>query len=276
MFAQSFFMLLIDKQNNIYLITGLTFFEENMFQLLLFSICFIQLFILFTFKEKYFDNVDEIGILKEDIGSLKEKLNHNKLHRENKELHKKIYNFGNKINQLNSELLLIKQEKEKSTERYQQNNLRDHDNQLRFIEEGNLKKTKLMNTPEYYLFLCLSDIIRDIPVKKYLYAQVCMGSFLAQRQDRWLDSQAYSSINSKRCDFVITDNFGEVILVVEYNGTGHMGDDEEQTQKRDLVKAKALESTNIPLIVVTFDEFEGTRNEKLPSSIKDNIIKIIG
>lgn len=121
--------------------------------------------------------------------------------------------------------------------------------QLAIVQIGQYHKRRLLNGEEYQLFRILEDWIANLPGHHRLFAQVSLGEILGSE-----DQLAYACVNSKRCDFVIIDGQGYPTVAIEYQGTGHFGSDSDE---RDYVKQKALESAGVRLVEV-FDDFRWT------------------
>lgn len=107
----------------------------------------------------------------------------------------------------------------------------------------------LLNRSEKALFAHLDAILADVfgPHLR-IFVQVSYGEFL-----RGNSRPAYARINQKRADFLIADLEGNVVLVIEYQGSGHYGRSErsrEKASRNDHVKREALASAGIPLMEV--------------------------
>ncbi len=109
------------------------------------------------------------------------------------------------------------------------------------VKIGGYKKQPLLNNTE--------DISRAAIIKaltntnKRLYAQVSLGEIL--QHDNY---KLYKDIQSKRADFVITDNKNIPICVIEIHGNGHYQN--KNTTKRDEIKKLALEDAGIKYIAI--------------------------
>lgn len=107
----------------------------------------------------------------------------------------------------------------------------------------------LLNRSEKALFAHLDAILADVfgPHLR-IFVQVSYGEFL-----RGNTRAAHARINQKRADFLIADLEGNVVLVIEYQGSGHYGRSErsrEKASRNDHVKRDALASAGIPLVEV--------------------------
>ena len=56
------------------------------------------------------------------------------------------------------------------------------------------------------------------------------------------DVNAFRPINAKRCYFLIIDRFGQPVIVIEYQGSGHL---QNHAVERDAIERTALESAGI-------------------------------
>ena len=104
------------------------------------------------------------------------------------------------------------------------------------------QKKRLMNGEEYGLFKQLERLVSRNTEGLRLFTQVSLGEIL-QSNDR----DAFFSINSKRCDFLIIDKFGDALVVIEYHGSGHFQGD---SSNRDEIKRLALKKASIPTVEV--------------------------
>jgi hypothetical protein len=134
-----------------------------------------------------------------------------------------------------------------------QNSLVDEDNQIAAVLEYNgFMRKKIFNREEAQVFYIIKDILTESAFAGWhVHGQVSLGEIIkidivdagSYKADR-----AYRSINSKRADMVVTDNYGIPAAMVEYNGGGHHGDDPERTRKRGRVKVIAAEKAGIKLV----------------------------
>ncbi len=118
--------------------------------------------------------------------------------------------------------------------------------QLVIVQKGKYHKRRLLNGEEYQLFKMLEDWIASQQGPHRLFAQVSLGEILGSE-----GKLAYACVNSKRCDFVVVDGRGYPVVAIEYQGAGHYGSNSDE---RDFVKQKALESAGVQLVQV-FDDF---------------------
>ena len=123
----------------------------------------------------------------------------------------------------------------------------DVENQKRFLGEVGVVRKKLMNNSEYAVF---RNIEKIVPKGLRIMAQVSMGEFI---NTQWgsasepVTKKAYSAFNSKRVDMLIINQYGDPIIAIEYQGTGH---NKGNYKDRDLIKKMALEKAGIELVEV--------------------------
>jgi hypothetical protein len=116
---------------------------------------------------------------------------------------------------------------------------------IQHVLGATFQKKRLLNVEEYRLFQQLEGLIDRNTQGFRLFAQVSLGEIL-QSSDR----AAFSTINSKRCDFLIIDRHGNALVVIEYHGRGHFQGD---SSHRDEVKRLALRKASIPTVEILFD-----------------------
>jgi hypothetical protein len=122
--------------------------------------------------------------------------------------------------------------------------------QLGFVSRVAFERRPLLNKGEFQVLLVLEDVVRDLRNGHRVMAQTSLGEFLrpVRQTSRAEDADlAYRSVNSKRVDFVIVDQQGLAILVVEYQGHGHY---QGNATLRDAVKREVFSSAGIALIEV--------------------------
>lgn len=107
---------------------------------------------------------------------------------------------------------------------------------------ASFQKKRLMNGEEYGLFKQLERLVNRNTDGLRLFTQVSLGEILQSD-----DHAAFLSINSKRCDFLIIDRFGEALVVIEYHGSGHF---QGSSSSRDEIKRLALKKALIPTVEV--------------------------
>lgn len=132
----------------------------------------------------------------------------------------------------------------------QATDLSDPANQLRFVAKVNFVCRPLLNREERPLLTLIDATVRGLGKGHRVMAQTSLGEVLkpdtdsGTAQDRHM---AFKSINSKRLDFAVFDEAGNLMLAVEYQGSGHY---HETSFMRDAVKREALRKAGIPMIEV--------------------------
>lgn len=119
-----------------------------------------------------------------------------------------------------------------------------HD-QLYFVSNNDFGRKKLMNKDEYCLFKKIEKLLNDRHCYYRIFPQVSLGEILCSK-----DKNAYSSINSKRVDFVIINAYGDPCAVVEFQGTGHY---QGNATTRDAVKKEACRRAGIKYFEIYHD-----------------------
>ena len=133
------------------------------------------------------------------------------------------------------------------------NSIADEDNQIAAVLEYNgFIRKKIFNREEAQVFYIVRDILRESAFAGWhVHGQVSLGEIIQMAiidVGSYKADRARRSINSKRADMVVTDNYGMPAAIVEYNGGSHYGDDPERTRKRGRVKAIAAEKAGIKLV----------------------------
>lgn len=131
---------------------------------------------------------------------------------------------------------------------------RDAKNQMRFIEEAELYKRNPINKEAYRIFRSIEMQLPKRP-RYRLLAEVSMGAFLGTSKTGNIkrNQRAFSAFGSKRVDFLVIDEFGQPVVAVEYQGTGHFQGD---APLRDAVKKRALQKAGVQLLEVEHDSKE--------------------
>jgi Protein of unknown function (DUF2726) len=147
----------------------------------------------------------------------------------------------------------------------------DHlDRQLEAVirEHVTFTKRRIMNRGEYELFRSAMGVTRQpFPTGTFpffVFPQVSLGQIIGTGEARdWQAEMAYRAINSKRCDLLIADRYGNPLAVLEYQGSGHnIGG---TAQRRDEIKRIALERAGVRYIEIK----EGTTPAAIQSTIRD-------
>ncbi|GGA85263.1 hypothetical protein GCM10011491_11050 [Brucella endophytica] len=133
---------------------------------------------------------------------------------------------------------------------FEENDISDVENQIRFISQTELRAVRPVNKEAVRVLYALDEwIVTHRPDWRMAF-EVSMGAFIKTSydpEDR-MQKAAFSSYNSKRVDFLLIDRFGQPMLVVEYNGTGH--DLSDDAPGRMEVKRLALARAGIPLVEI--------------------------
>ncbi|MBL4870156.1 MAG: DUF2726 domain-containing protein [Robiginitomaculum sp.] len=135
-------------------------------------------------------------------------------------------------------------ERQKSEQKkwFEGQDVKNPENQLKFIDKVTFRSKKLMNKKEYPVFAKIEKHLRNKKSGHRIMAQVNMGEFIGTIGDGYWQDKAFSSINSKRVDFLIIGPWGYPLIAIEYQGSGHYQND---ATKRDKVKRMAAEKTDI-------------------------------
>jgi len=138
-----------------------------------------------------------------------------------------------------------------------------YDNQIKFIEDVEcMTRRSILSKEESASFYAAKNAIKDYD-GFHLHAQVSMGEIIkCYDPDRWKSDNAFRSINSKRVDMLICNNWGTPVLAIEYQGGGHnVG---ENSEKRNIVKHLALKKAGISLL----ETYPEDTIEKIENMIK--------
>lgn len=104
----------------------------------------------------------------------------------------------------------------------------------------------VMGREEAFLFYKLENWVNARAQGERVFTQVPMGAYLHTSDDA-----AHLLIRHKRPDYVIVNQQGFPVCVVEYQGGGHYQGD---ARERDAIKKAALQRANIPLVEIFADE----------------------
>ncbi|MBB2172344.1 DUF2726 domain-containing protein [Gluconacetobacter asukensis] len=142
------------------------------------------------------------------------------------------------------------QEDERRRQYRQENDLSDPQNQLRFIDECRLKAVPPVNREAVRVLYAIDEWIKDRQPDWRFAFEVAMGGFIKTpyAPDDPRQKRAFNSYSGKRVDFLLIDRFGNPVLVVEYNGSGH--DLSRDADARMAVKRLALQKADIPLLEI--------------------------
>ncbi|GFE97872.1 hypothetical protein DmGdi_29450 [Gluconobacter sp. Gdi] len=145
----------------------------------------------------------------------------------------------------------VRQKEDERRRQYrQENDLSDPQNQLRFIDECSLKAVPPVNREAVRVLYAIDEWIKDMQPDWRFAFEVAMGGFIKTpyAPDDPRQKRAFKSYSGKRVDFLLIDRFGNPVLVVEYNGSGH--DLSGDADARMAVKRLALQKAGIPLLEI--------------------------
>ncbi|CUW48599.1 DUF2726 domain-containing protein [Novacetimonas hansenii] len=145
----------------------------------------------------------------------------------------------------------VRQKEDERRRQYrQENDLSDPQNQLRFIDECSLKAVPPVNREAVRVLYAIDEWIKDMQPDWRFAFEVAMGGFIKTpyAPDDPRQKRAFKSYSGKRVDFLLIDRFGNPVLVVEYNGSGH--DLSGDADARMAVKRLALQKADIPLLEI--------------------------
>ncbi|WP_109078042.1 DUF2726 domain-containing protein [Aggregatibacter kilianii] len=113
---------------------------------------------------------------------------------------------------------------------------------LGIVANAEFHRKFLLNKSEYRLFTRLISLLeKSHQEQKYrLFSQVAMGEFIQSE-----NPEAFRLVNNKRVDFLITDKFGNPVVVIEYQGGGHY---QSNAIERDAIKKEACRKARIEYI----------------------------
>ncbi|WP_079212712.1 DUF2726 domain-containing protein [Brucella pituitosa] len=156
---------------------------------------------------------------------------------------------------------------EASRRYYEEQDISDTGNQIRFISQAELRAVPPVNKEAVRVLYVIEKWIATHRPDWRVAFEVSMGAFIKTPYDPGdkIKQAAFSSYNSKRVDFLLIDRFGQPMLAVEYHGTGH--DLSDDASDRMEVKRLALARAQIPLVElpakVSKAVITRTLNEKL-------------
>lgn len=212
------------------------------------------------------------------------KANAKKLQKELDQLQKVNANLEQQIFEREVQIKEAEDAKKRTSEYYQSQDIRNYENQLRFVDTGELFCANVINREAYKMaFKPIEDCVKkNFPGHRVL-AEVGMGAFMKTPKSDDFGKQknydnAFGSINSKRVDFLIIDHLGKPVLAVEYQGAGHFGNTAESrknAQERDRVKKLALEKAKIVLLEIECDTPTAQVNAMIKHALKRAIVEAI-
>lgn len=133
------------------------------------------------------------------------------------------------------------------------NKQKNYNNQYNSINQCEFETFPPLNNEANNVYWNLICWARERNTKWDISFEVCMGSFIQIKDSlsKELEETARNSFNSKRVDFLLTDKYRIPKVAIEYNGTGHYGNNnemQEDTAHRMRIKKIILDKVNIPLI----------------------------
>lgn len=111
--------------------------------------------------------------------------------------------------------------------------------------EPKFSQRPLLNKAERLLY---DVMLSELPQGWVIMCQVSYGAVLGNKSFK-----RYMSVNSKRADFMLFDEDLRPMLVVEYQGRGHFGNNKQSKERAmtsDQIKRQALQEANVPLFEV--------------------------
>lgn len=133
--------------------------------------------------------------------------------------------------------------------------LSDPDVAIKFVQANSYSIRPIMNKGAYQVFRITERYFKEINQGHRVIPEMCMGAVL-----QCSNQEGFSSINSKRLDIGVINQIGNLILAIEYNGSGHY---QGNASGRDAVKRMALNKARVPLIEIIPDDDDARIIEKL-------------
>lgn len=137
----------------------------------------------------------------------------------------------------------------------------DPKKQMDAISRVSFESIALLNKEESRLLPILEDVVKQVDSGHRVMAQTSMGEILRPKSGSGTPPQvaaAFASINSKRLDFIVVDQSGQLACAIEYQGSGHY---QGTAFMRDAVKKEVLRRADVPFVEVPakFDPKDVTR-----------------
>lgn len=133
----------------------------------------------------------------------------------------------------------------------------DNDKRLEKVKKAGFEKKSLMNKGEYYALLEIRQLIATHHQKWDVFTQVMLKA-IVQKKNRYVKNVQ----NGLYCDFVVIDQFGKPVVVIEIDGAGHTG-------QRDVIKDAILQEAQIPIVRID------TQQEEQRMAYKDYVRKAV-
>ncbi|PPS22691.1 DUF2726 domain-containing protein [Brachyspira murdochii] len=120
---------------------------------------------------------------------------------------------------------------------------------LENMDTGNISTKKIMNIEETKIFFLMLKVFKDYNI----YKQVSFKAFLDAEEN----TDVWKTFRDFYCDFLITHKKGnkinEPIAVIEYDGAGHFGNNEdikEKIKNNDLIKEKLIQKAGMKYFII--------------------------
>ncbi|WP_157154402.1 DUF2726 domain-containing protein [Brachyspira murdochii] len=120
---------------------------------------------------------------------------------------------------------------------------------LENMDTGNISTKKIMNIEETKIFFSMLKVFKDYNI----YKQVSFKAFLDAEEN----TDVWKTFRDFYCDFLITHKKGnkinEPIAVIEYDGAGHFGNNEdikEKIKNNDLIKEKLIQKARMQYFII--------------------------
>ncbi|WP_169763923.1 DUF2726 domain-containing protein [Campylobacter mucosalis] len=124
------------------------------------------------------------------------------------------------------------------------------------IQRDTFSKKNLLNQEEIKVYGALIKAISELKISGLvnINSQVNLSAFISS------DDVAYRDFNKLSVDFLITSKkTAEPLLVIEYYGGGHYGENEDEALKvenRDLVKLSIFTKAGLPFKIICGSELD--------------------
>jgi hypothetical protein len=202
------------------------------------------------------------------------------LRRQLQKSHASLKNFQNETAALKQEIKRLNDAAAEKAMRQSENaqrraeyDVKDYENQIRFIEQSIIAPKHVLNHEENAIFGHCLAVTREFRTlhsyKLNVCPQVSMGEMLRTRDDEF--SRTYSSFNSKRVDILICDDSWNPLIVIEHQGSGHTVSDD--WAERDHIKARALERAGVRRIE-TGPEHCARAREEFKTTLQMNLLDV--
>lgn len=109
------------------------------------------------------------------------------------------------------------------------------------------RRRAVLNHNEGLVYDTAQAVLEDLEPGWRVWPQVSLGEVVETQGRTEADKEAHRWINSKRADFVVVDNRGWPLAVIEYQGKGHY---RGNAAERDAVKRTVLAKAGVHYIEV--------------------------